>query len=65
MILLYMLGMPFDLQSVIGGVQSHGDQNSRLRKLDSTVIKLMQLQYDLNSINKRATILFFFFPLQR
>jgi len=47
MILLYMLGMTFDMQSVIGGVQWHGDQISCLRKLASTVIELMQLQYDL------------------
>lgn len=38
MIFLYMLGMNFDLQSVIGDVQWHDDQNSCLRKLDSTVI---------------------------
>lgn len=57
-----MLGMTFDLQSVIGGVQWHGDQNSRLRKLESTVIELMQLQFDFNIIIiiKRETILFSF-----
>lgn len=41
MILLYMLGLCFDLQLAIGGVQWRDGQYSRLRKLelrDSNVI---------------------------
>lgn len=46
MVLLYMLGMTFDLQFVIGGVQWHGDQNSC-----STLLSLktsLQVYFSLN-----------------
>lgn len=69
MILLYMLGMA-TAPSVIGGVQWLGDQSSCSRKLGSSVVELMQLQYDLYIIvikkGNHILIIFFslWFPLQ-